>query len=241
MKLLEELKVEFVGTFFLIYFSGLCVLQTTVNGISPEAMSVGILVIVILVTYFGRNISGAQYNPIISLSLAISKKQGYVDALYKIGVQMFSALFACSLLIGSLPNELLSAVSSHTMIGIDLEGEGSLGLKFFLEFLGSLFLVYGYYLLIVDPKTNKNLNAPGYGALYGAISLTLNNYSGAMLNIARLFGYVLISGQLKNSWLFLIADTLGGIAGGFLGNAMIRDKNTEKEVDSRAAVSEVED
>ena len=223
MTVLEQLKVEFVGTFFLTYFGGLCVLQATVKGISEEAMSVGLLVTMILITYFGRNISGAQYNPVISLSLAISGRQTYSTSGLYIGVQVFSSVFACSLLVGSVPNEILSAVAEHTMIGLPLDGKSSLLLKFFLEFIGTFFLTMGYYVIIANPKANPNLSAPGYSALFSAICLLLHKQSGAMLNLARLVGYCVISGKFTFSWLFLLADTIGGIAGGFLGNVLIKE------------------
>ena len=241
MELLEKLKVEFIGTFFIIYFGGVCCLQGAVNGISKDAMCLGIMLIYILATYFGRNISGAQYNPVISFSLAISKRQTYAAAGYYTGVHIFSSVFSCSLLVASVPNELLSAVASDTMIGLPLEGKGSLGLKFFLELLGAFFMVFGYYFLIVDKTSNKNLNAPGYGALYFAITLMLFKYTGAMLSISRLLGYIVVSSRLKNSWLYLLANAIGGIAGGFAGNALILRSSEPEADDQNSAVSEVDD
>ena len=240
MDILEKLKVEFIGTFFITYFSGICCLQGAVHGISKDAMCIGIMLIYILTTYFGRNISGAQYNPVISISLAVSKRQTYVTAAYYTGVQLFSALFSCSLLVASVPNELLSAVAPNSMIGLPLEGKGSLGLKFFLELLGAFFIVLGYYFLIVDKTANKNLNAPGYGALYFAITLMLFKYTGAMLSVSRLFGYMIVSSRLKNSWLYLLGNLIGGIAGGFAGNALILNSGkAEEENERKSAVSEI--
>ena len=242
MDILEKLKVEFIGTCFVTYFSGICCLQGAVHGISKEAMCIGIMIIFILSTYFGRNISGAQYNPIISISLAVSKRQTYATAGYYAGVQIFSAVFSCSLLVASVPNVLLSAVASNSMIGIPLEGSGSLGLKFFLELIGSFFIVLGYYFLIVDETSNKNLNAPGYGALYFAVSLMLFKYTGAMLSVGRLFGYIIVSARLKNSWLYLLTNIIGGLIGGFAGNALILNKDkTSDENERNSAVSEVEE
>ena len=241
MDILEKLKVEFIGTFFITYFSGVCCLQGAVNGISKDAMCLGIMIIYILTTYFGRNISGAQYNPVISFSLALSKRQTYSTAGYYTAVQLFSCVFSCSLLVASIPNELLSAVAGNTMIGIPLEGKGNLGLKFFLELIGAFFMVLGYYFLIVDDRANKHLNAPGYGCMYFAITLMLFNYTGAMLSVSRLIGYMIVSSRLKNSWLYLLANVIGGMVGGFAGNAFILNSNKESEDGNNSAVSEVND
>ena len=241
MDILEKLKVEFIGTFFITYFCGICCLQGAVHGISKDAMSLGIMIIYILATYFGRNISGAQYNPVISFSLAISKRQTYGTAGFYAGVQLFSSVFSCSLLVASVPNEFLSAVAPNSMIGLPLEGKGNLGLKFFLEMIGAFFMVLGYYFLIVDKTANKNLNAPGYGALYFAITLLLFQYTGAMLSISRLIGYMIVSSRLKNSWLYLLANAIGGIAGGFAGNALVLNSEKEPEDDRNSAVSEVQE
>ena len=54
--------IEFIGTFFLVFLIGL-----TSN---PIAIGLGLAVLV----YMGAHISGAHYNPAVSLAMLINKK-----------------------------------------------------------------------------------------------------------------------------------------------------------------------
>ena len=229
MLLLDKLKIEFIGTFLAVYFSGLCVLQAAIHGLDEISMSAGIMLIFTLVTYFGKNISGAQYNPVITLSLAICGRQTFKDAGVMIGVQFFSALFASSLLVNSVPSELLGAVAPFSMIGLPIYQEESYFLQVFLELIGAFFLVFGYFMLVHDPRTANEHTAPGMGALYLSLTILLFSRTGAVLNLARLFGYVIVSSTIKTSWIYVVANPIGGIAGGFLAHGLINMAKKKEE------------
>lgn len=240
--LLDKLKIEFIGTFLSTYFCGLLVLQCSIHGIYEIAMASGIMLIFTLVTYLGKNISGAQFNPVITLSIAITGRQSFKDAGIMIGVQFFSALFASSLLVNSVPSELFGAVAPFSMIGLPTNSETNVFLQIFLELLGAFFLVFGYFMLMFDSRTANEHTAPGIGMLYLSLTILMFERTGAMLNLARLFGYVIVSSTIRTSWIYIIANPIGGIAGGFLAHGLIRmNQKKEESLQESSEIVELND
>ena len=67
MELLKKLLVEFIGTFFLVLTVGCCVFSGTEGIIAPLAIGFCLMVMV----YAGGHVSGAHYNPAVSIAAAI--------------------------------------------------------------------------------------------------------------------------------------------------------------------------
>ena len=73
---------EFIGTFFLVLIIGI-----TNN---PIAIGIGLSVLV----YMGAHISGAHYNPVVSLAMFIQKEINKSELLYYIISQLIASLAA---------------------------------------------------------------------------------------------------------------------------------------------------
>ena len=73
---------EFIGTFFLVLIIGI-----TNN---PIAIGIGLSVLV----YMGAHISGAHYNPVVSLAMFIQKEINRSELLYYIISQLIASLTA---------------------------------------------------------------------------------------------------------------------------------------------------
>ena len=94
---------EFIGTFFLVLIIGL-----TGN---PIAIGLGLAVLV----YMGAHISGAHYNPAVSLAMMINKKLSPKELGFYILYQLLGAVFATYALY-FLGNEDFSVVSNTSDI-----------------------------------------------------------------------------------------------------------------------------
>ena len=79
---------ELIGTFFLVFTIGLTVLNGT--GLAPLAIGSALMVMV----YMGGHISGAHYNPAVSISILIRGKMEARDLVPYVLAQLTGAVLA---------------------------------------------------------------------------------------------------------------------------------------------------
>tara|TARA_B100001057_G_scaffold98599_1_gene95351 strand:- start:2463 stop:3086 length:624 start_codon:yes stop_codon:yes gene_type:complete len=163
--------VEFIGTFFLVLIIGL-----TGN---PIAIGLGLSVLI----YMGGHISGAHYNPSVSLAMFINNE---LD-LRSLGIYVLSQLLGATVatfFVITLGNSDFSVVSNTENITNLL----------IAEILFTFLLVF----VILNVALNKNLKGNQYfGFAIGLTVMTgafaVGDISGAVFNPAVSFGPSLIS------------------------------------------------
>ena len=64
---MKKYIVEFIGTFFLVLTIGMCVLKPDAGSFAPIAIGAALMVMV----YAGGHISGAHYNPAVTLAVVL--------------------------------------------------------------------------------------------------------------------------------------------------------------------------
>ena len=158
--------IEFIGTFFLVLIIGL-----TSN---PIAIGLGLAVLV----YMGAHISGAHYNPAVSLAMLISKKLSPKELGFYIFYQLLGAVFATYTLY-FLGNEDFSVVSNTSDISQFIVA----------EILFTFLLVF----VILNVALNKNIEGNQYFGLAIGLTVTagafsVGDISGAVFNPAISFG-----------------------------------------------------
>lgn len=70
--LLDRLKMEFIGSFVIIYFIGITGVNLITNITNMIGYGVSIFFIITILTWIGKPISGAHFNPIITIPLIIT-------------------------------------------------------------------------------------------------------------------------------------------------------------------------
>ena len=158
--------IEFIGTFFLVLIIGL-----TSN---PIAIGLGLAVLV----YMGAHISGAHYNPAVSLAMLINKKLSLKELGFYVFYQLLGAVFATYTLY-YLGNEDFSVVSNTSDISQFIVA----------EILFTFLLVF----VILNVALNKNIEGNQYfglaiGLTVAAGAFSVGDISGAVFNPAISFG-----------------------------------------------------
>jgi len=87
---MKKYIAEFIGTFFLVLTIGLTVIGAGANVIAPLAIGAALMVMV----YAGGHISGAHYNPAVTLGVLIRGKLNVGDAVPYILAQLAGAALA---------------------------------------------------------------------------------------------------------------------------------------------------
>jgi len=146
---------EFIGTFFLVTTVGLLA-QSQYSGIAPFAIGSVLMVMV----YAGGHISGAHYNPAVTLAVLIRGKINIVDAVAYWIVQ-FAAAAAAAYLVYYFMGDAMPLAASK------LEDNGK-------AVVAELFATFALAYVVLNVATAKgNTGNSFYGLAIGFTVLTM--------------------------------------------------------------------
>jgi len=189
---MRKYVVEFIGSFFLV--SGAIL-----------AGGIGASLALVVMIYAGGHISGAHYNPAVTIGLWMRKKIGTEDVPGYLLAQFLGAAIAALLIYYCFEKQ---------GTGGECDGfpEGALKVAM-AEIIGTFALVY----VILNVATAKGTAGNSfYGLAIGgtvlAMALTVGNYSGGVFNPAVGLGLCIQKSMCwANLWMFFVAPITGGV------------------------------
>lgn len=195
---------EFFGTFALIFAgTGAVVVNQTQNGVIGHAgvALVWGLVVLAMIYAFG-DVSGAHFNPAVTLGFCAAGRFTLREAVPYIAVQCVAATAASGLLHVLFPtNELLGSTRPA----------GPAWQSWVLELVLTWILMLVVLNVSTGPKENGVTAGIAVGAVIGMEAMFAGPVSGASMNPARSFGPALVSGHLDVLWIYLSAPVLGAL------------------------------
>ena len=198
--------IEFLGTFFLVLIIGLSQ--------NPVGIGLGLAVLV----YMGAHISGAHYNPVVSLAMLINDQIELKEFSFYLASQLLGSVVA-TYFIMSLGNDF--EVISNT---------NDISSFFVAEILFTFLLVF----VILNVALNKNLKGNQFYGLAIGLTVTagafaVGNISGGVFNPAVSFGPSLFSfidpqvvGTNVSSSDFFIYYLISGIIGSVIASYLYK-------------------
>ena len=223
MSILEQTKMEFIGTFLLNLFIGLASIQYSLSHISKLTYSISTFTTYTTLLYTGKHLSNSQYNPAISLFLTISGHHSLQKGLIFTITQIIASIFSAAMLKIIIPLNTLDLIDEKSLLGFPLISIGIFE-GIFLEAICVFFIVFAYYILMVERKAPKYVYAPGIGAVFFFCNVMMVDKTGACFNPARFLGLALIGDFYHNLYVFVVGPMLGGIVGSLLANLMLSDR-----------------
>lgn len=200
----RKYAVEFVGTFFLLMAICMAV-SGGLGNLAPVAIGMMLMVMV----YAGGHISGAHYNPAVSVAVYLRGKLKAGDLLPYIVAQCLGGTLAVM-----LAGFLLESMGIAEPAPKELDIVPSL----IAEVLGTIALVYVILNVATSVRTAGNSYfglAIGSTVLAGAYAF--GSISGAAFNPAVALGITMAGYTAWSSiWIFLVANFAGGALGAFL-------------------------
>ncbi len=198
--------VEFIGTFFLLLTIGCTGIAASPGVIAPLAIGSVLMVMI----YAGGHISGAHYNPAVTLGVFLRGRCPRSDLLPYWGAQLLGAAGASGIVILALRGAPVDPFVAPVF--------GA----FLAEFLFTFALVYVVLNVATADATAGNSYfglAIGFTVLAGAFAV--GPVSGAAFNPAVAIGASIV-GLLpwSNLWLYIVAELLGGAAAAFAFKAL---------------------
>lgn len=188
--------VELIGTFFLVFTVGCTVIGTGAGALAPLAIGSALMVMV----FAGGHISGAHYNPAVTLGVWLRGKCETKDVLPYMIFQAVGAVLA------ALAAKYLKSGASIAPMTISL-----------LPALLSEFLfTFALVLVVLNTATAKGTaNNSFYGLAIGFTVMTgafaVGNISGGAFNPAVALGVSMMGlSAWSNLWIFLVSELAAG-------------------------------
>jgi aquaporin Z len=192
---MKKYIVEFIGTYFLMLIIG-CTIIGGLGQMAPLVIGLGLIALV----YAGGHISGAHYNPAVTVGLCLRGACAWSDFPGYIAAQLIGAglaAYTVSFLLGSFAE----APEIEVFPGI------------VSEMLGTFALVF----VILNVATAKrNAGNSFYGLAIGvtviAITYSFGNISGGAFNPAVALGAAMMHLlSFKDIWIHVAGSVAGGI------------------------------
>jgi aquaporin Z len=201
---IRRLFAEVIGTFLLtlVAAGGDVIAAISGGAVSLNARVVAPALLVMTMIYTVGNLSGAHFNPVVTLAFAVRRDfpwrrlPGYWLA------QLVGAVLAALLL------RSLFGLAGH--LGETLPHDGSI-----TSLIMEIVLTFMLLTVILGTATNHKLVGHNAAlAVGGMIALTgmfAAPISGASMNPARSLGPFLVAGQLGDAWIYIVGPFVGGL------------------------------
>lgn len=207
MTLARRVTAEALGTFGLVFFVCASVVVGALPNTGVGLMTVALtqaLALAVLVTMF-INISGAHFNPAVTVGFLVARRIGPGDALLYLTAQLGGAVAAAWVVDALFP---FSAVST-SLLGTPMIQNGlNLTGAILIEAVLTFFLMLAIYGTAVAPTAPK-VGGFGIGLALFFLVVVGGPLTGAALNPARALGPALVSG----TWLGHVVYWIGPMAG----------------------------
>ena len=238
----KKFLAELIGTFFLVFFgTGSAVVTLLIaDGVGDAgigllgglgdwiaiALAFG-LTVMICIYLFGK-ISGAHYNPAVTIGLLVTKNISLMDSIYYIVAQCIGATLGSVLLFACL------GMQAVTVGGLGATAPG-LGVSYMqamlAECIGTFFLMLVVMGVAVDKKAEPGFAGISIGMTVATVIVVLGAFTGASINPARTFGPYLMDMILggQNLWglfpIYLIGPMVGAILAAFVYTYIAKDND----------------
>ena len=201
---MKNYVAEFIGTFAMIFCGTGAMTINEITGGDVTHVGIGItwgLIVMAMIYAFGE-ISGAHFNPAVSIAFAYAKKFSWKEVPKYIFFQVAGAFAASLLLMWLFPkSELLGA----TIPTVDVWR------AFVLELILTFFLM----VVIINVSTGSKEAGMMAGIAIGSVVLLEALFAGpitnASMNPARSLAPNIVSGNIKGLWLYILAPIIGAI------------------------------
>jgi aquaporin NIP len=205
--LLRRAAAEGFGVFALVFAGCGAIVTDAVYGGALGAVGVSLtfgLVIMVMI-YATGHLSGAHLNPAVTLGFTLTRHFPPREALAYIAAQIAGAIAAAALLLAVWPSEPAS-------LGITLPSVGA-GSAIVYEIVLTAFLMFVIMAVATDTRAVGAAAAIAIGGTVGLDALFGGPVTGASMNPARSIGPALVSGDLHDLWIYLLAPVTGAALG----------------------------
>ncbi len=201
----KKLIVELIGTFFLVFTVGMCVIDTPPGTIPPIAIGLSLMIMV----YAGGHFSGGHYNPAVSLAAFVRGKLPAADLVPYWVAQVVGAAVASGVVL---------YLKDHNGVAKEFASNALLAKVAIVEFLFTFALCHVVLNVALSKGTAGN---SFYGLAIGSTvivgAFAVGSISGGAFNPAVASGLTMMSVfRVSHVWVHILAELAAGLAAGLL-------------------------
>ncbi len=211
-RIISKSTAELIGTFALVLFGCGAIILHSESPSSLHATAIPMVFGLVIATmiYATGHISGAHFNPAVTIAFAATKKFPWKEVPIYIAAQLAGALLGAVVLSFLFPEaanlgSTIPKVSTH--------------IAFVWEFLLTFFLMFVIIAVATDARAVGTMAGIAIGGVVALDAFVGGPLTGASMNPARSIGPAVIEGNFEGLWIYLIAPVLGAVAA-----AMIYEK-----------------
>jgi aquaporin NIP len=209
VKLTHRCVAEALGSFFIVFMGcGAIMVTERFGGVLPHpavALSFGLIVAALI--YGLGHISGAHFNPAVTLAFSLARHFPPREIIPYWFAQFSGALIASVVLGMLLPigdgfGATLPHVSTFQAVGWEA----------MLTFL----LMFVVMAVATDTRAVGFMAGAAIGAVVCLDALVGGPLTGASMNPARSFGPAVLQGELGSLWIYFVGPAVGAVSAAFL-------------------------
>jgi aquaporin Z len=195
---MSKYLTEFIGTFFLVATIGFVVIAPGAGDMAPLAIGAALMVMI----FAGAHVSGAHYNPAVTLAVLLRGRCSVGDLVGYWVSQILGAAAAAAIVLFMKGNPAITPMTPDITRAL------------IAEFLYTFALCY----VVLNVATAKGTSGnPTYGLAIGftvlAGAYSVGGISGGAFNPAVAVGITIMGvSAVANIWIYLVANLLGGAA-----------------------------
>ena len=208
---------EFIGTFFLVLTAAL----TLMNGTPFAPLAIGSALMIMV--YMGGHVSGAHYNPAVSLAVLLRGKITFSEFLY----------YAASQIAGAT----VAALVAFAVVGRTVAPSPADGVTLTAALVIELLFTFALGLVVLNSAASAETRGNSFYGLAIGFTIVVAAFaggpiSGGAFNPALAIGMILVDagvgdGNAAALWIYLVGPLAGGALAALVFGVQEREKPTE--------------
>ncbi|CAI8618715.1 unnamed protein product [Vicia faba] len=219
--LLQKLVAEVVGTYFLIFAgcASVAVNKNNDNVVTLPGISIVWGLAVMVLVYSLGHISGAHFNPAVTIAFATTRRFPLKQVPTYIAAQVFGSTLASGTL------RLLFSGKHDQFVGTLAAGSNLQA--FVMEFIITFYLMFIISGVATDNRAIGELAGIAVGSTVLLNVLFAGPITGASMNPARSIGPAFVHNEYRGIWIYMVSPILGAVCGAWVYNVI---RYTDKPV-----------
>lgn len=208
---IQKIIAETLGTYFLIFAGcGSVAVNADKGMVTFPGISIVWGLVVMVMVYSVGHISGAHFNPAVTIAFASNKRFPWKQVPAYVAAQVIGSTLASGTL------RLIFNGKHDHFVGTSPTGSDIQSLV--LEFIITFYLMFVISGVATDNRAIGELAGLAVGATVLLNVMFAGPISGASMNPARSLGPAIVSSHYRGLWVYMLGPTAGAIAGAWVYN-----------------------